>query len=141
MGHHDDRSRRRPHGLGDEVLHLDPSPSRDDGAEALGPDRQAVWRELLAEPVGRVEAARRAIGVPVLDEVGCELFRRLTIEGGQEGSRERSRTGDAECSYEERQSDEQPRSAIEASVDRPQDGTGTRPALLGPGRNGGHTGL
>jgi hypothetical protein len=116
--HDHDRARRAADGLGNEVLHLHPAVTRDDRAEVLGPDRQPVRPELVAEPVRRAERAREAVGVE-RDEIGRELLRRLPVELRQERTRQRRRACDAESGDEQREADEQPRPSIEAPVDRP----------------------
>src|SRR5205085_9264985 len=108
--------------------------------EVLRTHRQAVRFELLAEPVRGSERSRKAVRI-VVYELGRELLRRLPVECGQERTRERRRAGDAERGDEERQTDEHPRAAVEASVHRPLDRSRTRAAALGPGRDAGHPGL
>jgi hypothetical protein len=60
MRHHDDRSRRAAHRLGDEVLKADASATGDLRVEAFRPDREAVGLELSAEPVDGGGSTRRA---------------------------------------------------------------------------------
>ena len=118
VGHHDDRPRRTPNRLGDEVLHLHAAVARDDGAEAFCPDRQPVGLELVAEPLRRPDRPREAIGLE-RDEIVGELLRGLAVELREERARQRRRPRNAEGGNEQGQADEQPRPSIEAPVDRP----------------------
>ena len=140
VGDHDDRARRAADRLRDDILHLDATAAGNDGAETLGPDRQAVAPQLVAEPVGRSKRARETVGI-VRRQLYGELLRGPAVELRQERTRQRRRPCDAEGEDEEREPDQQPRPAVEASIDRPLDRSRTCSAPLGPRRNGGHPGL
>src|SRR5439155_12241970 len=101
------------------------------------PDGQAVRLELTSDPVGCRQGARVSLWI-LGDEIFGELLRRLAVECRQEGPRQRRRPGDAKRCDEERQTDEQPRPAVEPAVHRSLERARTGPAPLWAGRNGGH---
>ena len=130
VGEHDDRLVREPALLGHEVDEGHAAVAGNRGREPLLLDGVAVGRELAREPArrrGRCRAPRHAARIAER-ELGGERARIDPVEGGRQVRRlERGRPGHAEGEDEQREPDEKPRAAVEAAVDGPVEGAGSRP--------------
>ena len=141
MGDDENRLRGTAGNAGHDVDQTPTAESRDHGRKRLFARLQDVRPELLDEPIHRGNRAGKAVGARI-HEVSREVAGVRSAEGRRDlRRRQRRRADDAERGDQQRQSDEQPRPAIEPAVDRPLQRPGARPASLWAGRNRGHPGL